>query len=243
MDQNNVRPISVAINTKFLNCLPIEWEKYVTIVRHNQNGDDVQYDSLYDSLVQFEPYVIDSKAKKAAKSQYPLALVAQSHASSSQTHANSSHSPQQYYVTHPSSVVSNDDDYQEELQGDSQKERLTNAMICLARAITQRFSNPTNNHLRTSTNTRNQVVIQDGRVDIQTRTAGSGGYGNRNVVRFNKNQVSNGVNGNHEGVLRTETNANKTNVQCYNCNERGHFTRDCPKQRVRDAKYFREQIS
>ncbi|GKA45435.1 hypothetical protein Tco_0738231 [Tanacetum coccineum] len=64
MDRNNVRPISVAINTKFLNCLPIEWQKYVTIVRHNQNGDDVQY----DSLVQFEPYVIASKAKKAAKS-------------------------------------------------------------------------------------------------------------------------------------------------------------------------------
>nr|GEV44680.1 hypothetical protein [Tanacetum cinerariifolium] len=36
MDRNNVRPISVSINTKFLNCLQPEWSKYVTMVRHNQ---------------------------------------------------------------------------------------------------------------------------------------------------------------------------------------------------------------
>ncbi|GJX07958.1 hypothetical protein Tco_0195890 [Tanacetum coccineum] len=31
MDHNNVRPISVSINTKFLNCLQPEWSKYVTM--------------------------------------------------------------------------------------------------------------------------------------------------------------------------------------------------------------------
>ncbi|GKA69976.1 hypothetical protein Tco_0776040, partial [Tanacetum coccineum] len=168
MDQNNVHPIQVAINTMFLNCLQSEWQKYVTIVCHNQSGSGVQYNDLYDSLVQFEPYVIASRAKKAAKSHDPLALIAHSHASLSQPHTNSSHSLQPYYVTHLASVISNDDDYQEELQGDSQDDRLSSAMILLARAIAQKFSSLTNNHLRTSTNTRNQVVILDGRVDIQT---------------------------------------------------------------------------
>ncbi|GJY67772.1 hypothetical protein Tco_0470754 [Tanacetum coccineum] len=93
MDRNNVRPIPVSINTKFLNCLQPEWSKCVTMVRHNQTGDVVSYDELYDSLVQFEPHVLASKAKKAAKNHDPLALLAPSNASSSQSHANSSYSP------------------------------------------------------------------------------------------------------------------------------------------------------
>ncbi|GKE05148.1 hypothetical protein Tco_1397166 [Tanacetum coccineum] len=30
-------------------------------------------------------------------------------------------------------------------------------------------------------------------------------------------------------------------LMCYNCNGKGHYARDCPKPRVRDAKYFKEQ--
>ncbi|GJY51210.1 hypothetical protein Tco_0442057 [Tanacetum coccineum] len=89
--------------------------KYVTIVRHNQTGETVSYDMLYDSLVQFEPHVLASKAKKAAKNHDLLALIAHSNASSSQSHANSSYSPQPYYVTHPSLVVDYEDEYQGEL--------------------------------------------------------------------------------------------------------------------------------
>nr|GEW82103.1 hypothetical protein [Tanacetum cinerariifolium] len=71
----------------------------------------------------------------------------------------------------------------EELQRDSQADKLTTAMMLLARAITQNFFTPTNNRLRTSSNTRNQAVIQDGRVDIQTKNAGYGRNGNRNARR------------------------------------------------------------
>ncbi|GKC09804.1 hypothetical protein Tco_1001414 [Tanacetum coccineum] len=93
MDHNNVCPIPVSINTKFLNCLQPEWSKYVTMVRHSQTGDTVSYDVLYDSLVQCEPHVLSYKAKKDAKNHDPLALLVQSNASSSQSHANSSYSP------------------------------------------------------------------------------------------------------------------------------------------------------
>ncbi|GKB77102.1 hypothetical protein Tco_0943997, partial [Tanacetum coccineum] len=45
---------------------------------------------------------------------------------------------------------------------------LASAMLLLARDITQIFSNPTNNRLRTSSNTRNQAIIQGDRVNIQS---------------------------------------------------------------------------
>nr|GEW80388.1 integrase, catalytic region, zinc finger, CCHC-type, peptidase aspartic, catalytic [Tanacetum cinerariifolium] len=98
-----------------------------------------------------------------------------------------------------------EEDYQGKLHGDSQEDKLTTAMMLLAQAITHRFSTSTNNRLRTSSNTRNQAVIQDGRVDIQTKNAGYGG-------------------------------------NCHNCNEKGHYARDSQNPRVRDAKYFIEQM-
>nr|GEU37829.1 hypothetical protein [Tanacetum cinerariifolium] len=122
MDRNNVRPIPVSINTKFLNCLQPKWSKYVTMVHHNQIGDTVSYDVLYDSLIQFVPHVLTSKAKKVAKSHDPLALLDHSNASSSQSHANSSYSPQPYYVRHASLVFDYEEEYQGELQGDSQED-------------------------------------------------------------------------------------------------------------------------
>ncbi|GKE15799.1 hypothetical protein Tco_1423376, partial [Tanacetum coccineum] len=103
MDRNDVRPLKVSINTKFLNSLQSEWSKYVTLTRQNIDLSDVEYDSLYDTLLQFEPHVQASKAKRAARNHDPLALIA--HASPSY-----SHSPQPYYVTHPSSVVDSEED-------------------------------------------------------------------------------------------------------------------------------------
>ncbi|GKD74190.1 retrovirus-related pol polyprotein from transposon TNT 1-94 [Tanacetum coccineum] len=168
MDCNNVRPIPVAINTKFLNCLQLEWRKYVTMVRHNQTGPKVSYDVLYDQLVQFKPHVLASRAKKAAKNHDPLALIAHSNASSSHSHANSSYSPQPYY---------------------------------------------------------------DGRVDIQTKNAGYGGIVNKNAGRnrtqgFNTGNASDESNQIIQCVPRTKSTPGKANVQCYNCNEKGHYARE-----------------
>ncbi|GJY98257.1 hypothetical protein Tco_0515167 [Tanacetum coccineum] len=103
-------------------------------------------------------------------------------------------------------------------------------MMLLARVITQHYFTPTNNHLRTSSNTRNQVVIQDERVDIQSKNVGYAGNNNRNAGRQNRNPVATTGNGmvqqmeaNDQTIQRTpqiESNPGKPNVQCYNCNAR-----------------------
>ncbi|GKB17318.1 hypothetical protein Tco_1036469 [Tanacetum coccineum] len=74
-----------------------------------------------------------------------------------------------------------------------------------------------------SSNTRNQVVIHDGRVDIQSKNVGYGGNGNRNAGRQSKNQEANAGNGLVQQidesdqivqrVLRTESNPGRANIQ------------------------------
>ncbi|GKB23606.1 retrovirus-related pol polyprotein from transposon TNT 1-94, partial [Tanacetum coccineum] len=43
-------------------------------------------------------------------------------------------------------------------------------------------------------------------------------------------------------TLRTPSSGNTSTVQCYNCSGKGHYARNCPKPRVRDSKYFMEQM-
>nr|GEV32242.1 integrase, catalytic region, zinc finger, CCHC-type, peptidase aspartic, catalytic [Tanacetum cinerariifolium]GEV35038.1 integrase, catalytic region, zinc finger, CCHC-type, peptidase aspartic, catalytic [Tanacetum cinerariifolium] len=143
MEQNKIRPLSISINIKFLNSLQPEWSKYVTMTRQNANIKETNFDNLFDSPSQYEPHVIASRAKKDVRNHYPLALVAHSnvHSLHSHTSPSYSHSPQPYYVTHPSSVIDYKENYQGEIQEDAQKDKLTIAMMLLARTITQRRSN------------------------------------------------------------------------------------------------------
>ncbi|GJZ70668.1 hypothetical protein Tco_0634519 [Tanacetum coccineum] len=86
------------------------------------------YDDLFDYLYQYEKLVNASRAKKLEKSHDPLALVAHT--------GSSSRIPSPYYVTHPSSVVDYDDDYQGDAFESNYEDPLTSAMMLLARAIT-----------------------------------------------------------------------------------------------------------
>ncbi|GJU17115.1 gag-pol polyprotein [Tanacetum coccineum] len=117
-------------------------------------------------------------------------------------------------------------------------------MLLLQKAITQNFSNPTNNRLRASSNTRNQAIIQGDRVNIQSKNSGNTGRNSRRA--YVQEEVVEGMNapketGNVQRTLRTPS-SNTSTVQCYNCSGKGHYARNCPKPRVRDSKYFMEQM-
>ncbi|GJS24761.1 retrovirus-related pol polyprotein from transposon TNT 1-94 [Tanacetum coccineum] len=83
---------------------------------------------------------------------------------------------------------------------------------------------------------------------LTVKKLGYGGSGTKNAGRQSRNQAFNARNGNDDSnqiiqrVSRTESTPGKAKFQCYNCNEKGHYTCGCQKRRVRDAKYFREQM-
>ncbi|GJX07876.1 hypothetical protein Tco_0195808 [Tanacetum coccineum] len=149
---------------KFDKFVAIEGESLSSV--YNANIKETEFDHLFDTLSQYEPHVIASRAKKAARNHDPLALVAHSNVHSSHSHASPSysHSSQPYYVTHPSSVIDYEEDYQGKIQRDAQEDK-------------------------------NQEVIQDGRVDIQSNNVGYDGNGNRNAWRSNINQIATAGNG------------------------------------------------
>ncbi|GKC48485.1 hypothetical protein Tco_1071230 [Tanacetum coccineum] len=96
-----------------------------------------------------------TRAKKLEKSHDPLALVAHTGSSSRQTLS--------YYVTHPTSVVEYDDEYQQDDVHHNFEDPLVSAMLLHAKVITQNLTNLTNNHLCASSNTKNQAIIQGDR--------------------------------------------------------------------------------
>ncbi|GJU22048.1 hypothetical protein Tco_1155390 [Tanacetum coccineum] len=113
-----------------------------------------------------------------------------------------------YYVTHPTSVVDYDDEYQQDDVHKNSEDPLVSAMLLLAKSITQNFSNLTNNRLRASSNTRNQAIIQG-----RQRTL----FENSILRQYFKLFML------HTAWKR-------------------HYARNCPKPRVRDSKYFMEQM-
>ncbi|GJV95233.1 integrase, catalytic region, zinc finger, CCHC-type containing protein [Tanacetum coccineum] len=115
------------------------------------------------------------------------------------------------------------------------KDPLASAMLLLAKAITQNFSNPTNNRLRASSNTRNQAVVQGDRVNIQSRNSGNVGRNNRRA--YVQEEVVEGMNATNETanvqrIVRTPTPTGNTSTgQCYNCGGKGHYAKELPKPR------------
>nr|GFC51931.1 hypothetical protein [Tanacetum cinerariifolium] len=68
----------IASNLKFLNNLQPEWSRHVTIVHQTKDLHTTDYTQLYDFIKYNQKEVDELKAERLAKTQDPLALMANS---------------------------------------------------------------------------------------------------------------------------------------------------------------------
>ncbi|GJU78124.1 putative reverse transcriptase domain-containing protein [Tanacetum coccineum] len=225
----------VQFNTKFLNALPSEWSKFVTDVKLAKSLYTTNYDQLYAYLSQHERHANEVCINRK---RYPdsLDFVANSLTlyNLSQSPEHSSYSmyppPQQFTLAYVAPIHHQHHHTPVNLQVEDPSECINKAMAFLS-VVASRFP-PSNNQLRTSSNTRNQATIQDGRVtvrQVQGRQIQSyAGTGNRGIATTSKGNVV-------VGPPRV--------VKCYNCQKEGHMARQCTQpKRPRNAAWFKEKL-
>nr|GEW79659.1 hypothetical protein [Tanacetum cinerariifolium] len=232
-----------------LNIQDPEWSRFVTIVKQQHKLDEVSYHKLFDILKQFQKEVNELRVKRLAKNANPLALVATTQANqdpyyhtskSHKSYAPSSkpsiptktHTTTRYKgkeivkpITPPFETASEEDIDPEQAQRDKD----TQKNLALIAKYFKKIYKPTNNNLRTSSNSMNKNV------DTTLR------YKNDNHSRQFRNQRTVNVAGARENVGSPIV--QQSGIQCFNCKEFGHFAKECRKsKRVKDFFYHMEKM-
>nr|GEY96849.1 hypothetical protein [Tanacetum cinerariifolium] len=178
MIQNNLIVAMMQVNVQFLQQLQPEWSRFVMIVKQQHNLDEVSYHKLFDILKQYQEEVNELCAERLAKNANPLALVATAQANqdpyyqtskSQKSYAPSSKPsiPTRSYtttrykgkeiakpITPPSESAFEEDNDPKQAQRDKDMQK----NLALIAKYFKRIYKPTNNNLRTSSNSRNKNV-------------------------------------------------------------------------------------
>nr|GFB95078.1 hypothetical protein [Tanacetum cinerariifolium] len=226
--RNKHFPKKIASNLKFLNNLQPEWSRHVTIVHQTKDLHTADYTQLYDFLKYNQKEVDELKTKKIAKTQDPLALMA------------NSKNPYVFSAPHQDQSSFNQNYLQQPILNPEDITDPTTAMnmalALMAKAFKLNYSTPTNNNQRISSNRKNRQIAQPGMNMGQDRQMQMvGGNGNQNQIR-NGNLVAARAEGNAAGQ-------NGNQIRCYNYRGVGHYARNYTvRLRRRDAAYLQTQF-
>nr|GFC08837.1 hypothetical protein [Tanacetum cinerariifolium] len=112
--------------------------------------------------------------------------------------------------------------------GDDPIDAINHMMSFLTAVVTSRY-HVTNNHLRTSSNPRQQATINNGRVTVQPI------QGRQNFMSAGSSRPFTSGSGGSSGKQRV--------IVCYNCKGEGHMSKQCTKpKRKRDAEWFKDKV-
>ncbi|GJT07624.1 integrase, catalytic region, zinc finger, CCHC-type containing protein [Tanacetum coccineum] len=118
------------------------------------------------------------------------------------------------------------------------------ALVLVAKAFKLKYSTPTNNNQRISSNPRNRQIAQPGMNTGQDRQMQ---MVKDNCGKIFRIQVFRML-GNQNGVIVVpgiaNPNANQNRmIRCYNCKGLGHYARNCTaKRRMRNAAFLQTQL-
>ncbi|GJT83782.1 integrase, catalytic region, zinc finger, CCHC-type containing protein [Tanacetum coccineum] len=227
------------VNVQFLLQLQTrEWQRFVTLVKQSQELKTVSYHKLYDILKQHQNEVNEIRTERLARTANPLALVAQQQPvyhhqnhPTQNTQYSSTRSQQSTRNRGKAIVTSSAPTYDPEPatvteDEEMSKEKEIDKLMALISLSFKKIYKPTNNNLRTSSNTSRANQDNSPRINRET------GYDNQRAVN---------VAGARENVGTPVV--QKSGIQCYNCKEYGHVSRECQKPKlVKDAAYHKERM-
>nr|GEX67775.1 hypothetical protein [Tanacetum cinerariifolium] len=126
-------------------------------------------------------------------------------------------SPPPIYDQEPTMVAEDDE---------MSKDKETDKLMALISLSFKKIYKPTNNNLQTSSNTSRAIQDNSLRINRGTR------YDNQRIVNVARVMENVGT-----SVVQ------QSRIQCYNCKEYGHVSRECQKpKRAKDAAYHKEKM-
>ncbi|GJX19227.1 retrovirus-related pol polyprotein from transposon TNT 1-94 [Tanacetum coccineum] len=200
------------VNVQFLQQLQPEWSRFVTVVKQRQEIDTVSYHKLFDVSESIDS---QNEAPKPQRSNAPSYM----QSSSTRPSASTRHKGKEIAkpVTPQSESVSEEDSDPEQARRDKDMKK----NLALLAKYFKKLYKPTNNNLRTSSNSRNKTEDTTPRYNNDNQ---SGQFGNQRRMT---------VAGARETVGSPVVQQN--GIQCFNCKGFGHYARECRKpKRVKD---------
>nr|GEV75720.1 hypothetical protein [Tanacetum cinerariifolium] len=249
MIRNHLTVTTMQVNVQFLQQLQPEWSRFVTIVKQQHKLDEVSCHKLFDILKQYQNKVNELRAEKLARNANPLALVATAQADrdqyyqTSRSHRSSATSPKPSIpskshtttrhkgkeiakpITPPSETAFEEHNNPKQAQRDKDMQE----NLALIAKYFKKIYKPTNNNLRTSSNSKNKNV------DMTPRY--------KNDDHFGQCETQRTVNVDAAREKVGSPVVQKSGIQCFNFKEYGHFAKECRKpKRVKDFAYHKEKM-